>query len=415
MKQNIFLFLRRWQFPLLMLLSFMPLMLLLLCIDAPESLGASAVLFAAYAVSSGLCILVPGRRRMLIAALCSAAMLALTFLFMPAMEHPPLLLLPTGLGALLFFSLPLAMRRVEAEAPPYVYIAGVGVHVLVQFLHRYFQDYNGASPYEPVSGALTASLIGYIVLFLLSMNRISLDNASLVRFRLPAGMRGVNTALTLAFIALSLLLTMTPVIARGIAALWRLLCAAVAALLSLLLSLLPQPMETGIGAQGGAPNMFPTAETPSDPSAFAALMEKAAAAVTTLLLIVGAAALVRLLAQLILRLVRRLKERLRLYMADASAEYADEITDTREDGALREIRFLRRRRSRALQRDATPAGRIRFAYARLLRRRPQWSASSTARENLPEDAAALYERARYSDHPVTSGDAERFEGDVRRT
>jgi len=39
---------------------------------------------------------------------------------------------------------------------------------------------------------------------------------------------------------------------------------------------------------------------------------------------------------------------------------------------------------------------------------PEWSDGSTARENLPEEAAAVYERARYSEHPVSPEEAARF-------
>ena len=62
----------------------------------------------------------------------------------------------------------------------------------------------------------------------------------------------------------------------------------------------------------------------------------------------------------------------------------------------------------------TPGERIRVRYARLMDRKPQWSESSTARENLPGDAAALYERARYSEHEMTRRDEKDFDERVRK-
>ena len=69
------------------------------------------------------------------------------------------------------------------------------------------------------------------------------------------------------------------------------------------------------------------------------------------------------------------------------------------------------RRLRAMKGREKPAQAA--AYARLLRKKPQWTSSSTARENLPENAAALYERARYSEHPISSEDADSFVREIR--
>jgi len=406
--------LRRLQFPLLLLFSAMPIFLGWLCVNAPKALPSAYILFAAYVLLCGICLAVPGKFRLPAGIVSSLLLMALTCGVLSVRAYPLFLLLPAGLSALLLYALPLAARQYESDVPPAVYVAGIGIHVVFQFLHHYFIRINGFSPYDPASGALTASLIGYIVLFLLSMNRISLDNATLARHRLPAGMRSLNTALTLLFVALSLMLALMPAIIRGITTLWHFLADTLARILGFLLSFLPETPDTGYGAPGDMQGMIPSLGEAAEPSALAILMEKIAYAVSMVILIGGGAFLLYLLARLLMRLARRLAARLREYTAAASAEYEDEITDTREDGAQRETRFLRRASRRTAQHDGTPAGRIRFTYARLMRRHPKWTQSSTARENLPEDAAALYERARYSEHPVTSEDADRFAQDVRR-
>ena len=56
----------------------------------------------------------------------------------------------------------------------------------------------------------------------------------------------------------------------------------------------------------------------------------------------------------------------------------------------------------------SPGERIRDRYLRLLRKHPDWTAHTTARENIPEELATLYERARYSAHNPTEGEAEQF-------
>lgn len=413
MKTSFFSWLRRWQFPLLLLLSVMPIALISLSVNAPDALVSSYLLFAAYALLSGVCVAVPGFRRLVAALVSSALLLALSFGVLAVRAHPLLLLLPAGLIALLLYSLPLAARRYEAEVPPYIYVGGIGIHIVIQFLHHYFAGTGGASPYEPASGALTASLAGYAVLLLLSLNRISLDNASLARHRLPGSMRLFNTVLTLVFSALSLLLAAMPAVARAVFALWRGATSLVARLAEWLLSLLPAAGDMGGGASGGAGGMPELLMEEVPPSAFALLMQKIASIVSMLLLAGGCLFLLYLIIKQLIRLFRHLSRRLRAYMVSTASEYDDEITDTREDGAQRETRFIRRAHRRSVY-DATPVGRIRHGYARLLHRRSAWSPSSTARENLPPDAAALYERARYSVHPVTNADAERFSDAIRK-
>ena len=411
--KNLFPWLRRCQFPLMMLLSVMPVLLIALCMNAPQALPAAYWLFGAYVALSSLCLLIPGRYRMPLSALGSAGLLALSAFLFPIKAQPLLLLLPAALIGLLFFSLPLALRQYESDISPYIYFVGVGIHIVTQFLHRYFDAYDGASPYAPVETAMTASLIGYMVLFLLSMNRISLDNASLSRHRIPAGMRTINTVMTLSFLAGSLLLSVTPAIVRGVTSLWHAFTFSVRKLFALLLSLLPSADSAGLGAQGGADGMLPLGEGINEPSAFAVLLQKIATVVTAILLAAGTLYLLYVLIRALIRFTRRLALRLRAYVSAASGEYEDEVTDTREDGAQREILFLRRNRRAAQEAEKTPAGRIRQTYARLLRKKPQWPSSSTARENLPENAAALYERARYSEHPISSEDADCFAREIR--
>ena len=226
-------------------------------------------------------------------------------------------------------------------------------------------------------------------------------------------MRIINTVMTLVFLVASLLLSVTPAIVRGITAIWQTFLSAVRQLLAWLISLLPSDTTSGLGAQGGMDSMLLMGEEAPEPSALAVLLEKMAAVISFILFVICVVFLLYSLVRLTIRLIRRMAAQLRSYMSAASGEFEDEITDTREDGALREIRFLRKGKRGAAQSPDTPAGHIRFAYARLLRRRPQWTSSSTARENLSVSAAEIYERARYSSHPVTKDDVQRFNEQIR--
>ena len=109
------------------------------------------------------------------------------------------------------------------------------------------------------------------------------------------------------------------------------------------------------------------------------------------------------------KLIAYLWKRLTQYGMTASEDYEDEITSTRdEDGVERESAFSRLRRMAAQdERGLDPAQQVRSRYRRLKQRR-RWAEAATARETLPAEAAALYERARYSGQAMTDAEAERF-------
>lgn len=61
----------------------------------------------------------------------------------------------------------------------------------------------------------------------------------------------------------------------------------------------------------------------------------------------------------------------------------------------------------------TPAEKIRYRYGVIAKNR-DWKKNSTARENLHDPAASLYEQARYSTHPITEKEVIEFKKSTRR-
>jgi hypothetical protein len=118
------------------------------------------------------------------------------------------------------------------------------------------------------------------------------------------------------------------------------------------------------------------------------------------------------------RLLEMLKDGWRLlgkWLETASStqhdDYIDEISDTRDDAT---VAVRKKRRDPILPpRNMTPNQKIRYRYKRLLIKHPEWKQYYTARENLPEEAAKLYERARYSTHPITGEEAEQFQSKTK--
>jgi hypothetical protein len=98
------------------------------------------------------------------------------------------------------------------------------------------------------------------------------------------------------------------------------------------------------------------------------------------------------------------------YVSDVSGDYEDEVTDLR--GTVAKAKGPRL--SSSEERSLPPQERIRYRYRRLLSKHPNWTGDTTARENLPKPASPLYEKARYSSHPITEEDAEAFTANTRR-
>lgn len=87
-------------------------------------------------------------------------------------------------------------------------------------------------------------------------------------------------------------------------------------------------------------------------------------------------------------------------------DFQDEIIDTREN-YLKDTHRIPRL-SAAEERKLPPDQRIRYRYKRLMQKHPEWFSGSTARENLPPEAAPIYEKVRYSPYPVTEEEAQSF-------
>lgn len=396
--------------PMLLQLSAFSVLMFVLGRPAPHSVWRLMLFPAANAVFAALLIAVPGRMRVPLFAACSAAAVAAGFMLFPG--RPQLLVMPVSGAVVLFISLSFADKAPE-ETSPFFYMGTLLTQFAVLFLMHFSQDQKPS--YDVLYMLLQGGFVLYLLLLLLSFSRISLNNATLSRYRLPGVISRVCTVLTVCFFALALALSSLPAVISFVYLAARTLSSAFEQALLFIINLFAE--ESSGGFQGGAMPMLPTGSgfIEQEPSALARMLEKAAEILTIIVIAVGCMLLVRLIVRLLLRLARHLIARFAHYAAAATEDYRDEITDTRTEESDRSFNLLRRRaaRSRPAYPD-TPAGRIRRSYHRLLLAHGQWKAGSTARENLPDAAAALYERARYSAHPVTNEDAAQFDQQTRR-
>jgi len=136
---------------------------------------------------------------------------------------------------------------------------------------------------------------------------------------------------------------------------------------------------------------------------------------TVVLLVLIPASLVGIygVTRLLIRGIRRFVTAVDLAVSAHTDDYEDEITDTRQDGQAQTRKAPKEKRLRVSESAMTPKQRIRHHYRLLSKKHPEWQDHSTARENLPAESAELYERARYSDHPITPAEATQFKTETK--
>ena len=392
--------LRRCHMPLLALISLAQPLVLILYRLWPHA-GAAAALFPVFCASMlPLLIAVPGRVRP--AVLCACAIILLGAGRLLLSGGAVMVILPAGCALLMLYALSHADKD-PAQASPIFYLFCILAQLIALFL---LEHADGAAR---ATALVQGMFYLWLVLFLLAFNRISLNSATLARYRLSAGMARTGAVLTVFVYLLALLLCAMPAVVSGVIWLFGALREGSIRFLLFLIHLFPA--ESMDGSMGGGMPPIPQGAVPAaaEHSLFSVVLERIAGVLSLLVLIAGCAILLRLLALALVRLARSILAHLKRYAASVTEDYEDEITDTREEDGERSMRLSRRKaKIRQIYPD-TPAGRIRRRYAQLLSRHDAWASSSTARENLPPSAASLYERARYSEHTPTAEDALRFE------
>lgn len=406
MKLNTTDFRRKMQHPLLLALAGFPLVLFLVAQHAPEAIGLMWVLPAAYVLLAWVCLLLPGKLRLPGGLLSITAMIAVTAAAWPIAAHPMLIVPIVVYTVLMLFALPMGRwergRELGLEWP----VIGMCTHVLVQLLINGAQKL-GNTAFDECEGVLVISFLMLAVLVVLAMNRQSLNSASQSRQSIPLLMRRQNLVLVMAVLVIGVLVSMIPAIGQVLSWLWDKLMQLLMVIGAFLSSIMSQQKSGGGGAGGGDSDPLVPGVS-AEPSQLALIMEKVMTVLTVIILIVGAFFILKMLLKRLKKLLRYLWEKLGKYSAAVGEDYEDEVTSTREDDAERESLLGRLRRfAPEDERGLDASQRVRVRY-RSLKRRRRWTTSATARETLPEEAARLYERARYSGETLTDEEAERF-------
>ena len=364
--------------------------------------------------------LLPGRGRAAFAA-CGAAALALGGLLWYRAAGLGMILILAPCVFALFMLPPSYARLVWEEWTPGMWIAGGLLHLIAQIVASR-PPFDGLMPY------LRCAFLPYVFLLLLCFNRTGLRSGMHGAAKAPAALRARNTLLTVAVFLIALAASLWERMAVWADAAWRAILRAIGAVIDAFMSLMP---ETGVsgGGGGGGMDMSGLAEG-GETSPLAEFLEKVMIVAAILL---GAAVLVlavRALAKKLVRLVRKIRERLRAYGMHAAEDYVDEAESTLN--WEEKTKSLREKIGKSFSRAARPAPweqltgpqRVRRLYQQYLKKRPEMK-NKTAREALTEGGAlkkpqafafaSLYEKARYSDHDISASEADELRKTVQDT
>lgn len=408
MKLNFNDFSRKCQFPVMLSMGCMPVLLLILAHYRPDCIGMTFVLAGIYTAMAWLCTVIPGKVRVPVGSVLAVALVIIGALLLPVKETAAMWVISAAFAVMLLAGLQTAGWNQQQELHPLAGALCLIAHLVAQMLVN--AEKNQKAPmYTPIVPALTVSFLIFAAFALLSLNRISLNSAVNGRQSVPTSMRRKNRLMTAGVMALTLLIAALPKVIRAIEKAWEWLMTAVILLIHFLLSLLPG--SEGTNGQGGGNPLEGLAGETREQGLFAKIMEIVMLVLAVIIIAIGVFFALRIIWRKLKILARYLWKRLNEYMVASSEDYVDEIADTRDSAQTeRALNRIRRRmqRKRVDESALSPKERIRYRYLMHWLKHPEWTPERTARENLSESAAQLYERARYSSHEVTQRDAEAF-------
>lgn len=389
-------------------LGTLPAALLAFAWMCPQWLWLAPVYAGCFLMLGAVWLWVPGKRRLLL-ALPVTVLLGILCLASFGEKLLPVMAFWGLYSGLFLWSLQLGSWEPDDELSPLVPLGCLALHLLGQF--ALFADSRYPQPKLTLCGPwLTGSFLGFLLLTVLAWNRGSMYMASGAKRSVTQSVRTKNSRMMLilfgAAIAASFIPKIYEWIRQGI--LW-----IIAGVLRLLTALLPEMGGAGPGGEGASPGGLPPVED-TEPSLFMKILETVMVVLVCLAMLALSIWLLWQLIRLVRNLLRQLWTALGRYAAAVSEDYVDEITSTRGAGEERSTRRNPGRKKPKRLRDGTPEETVRYRYRLLLWKNPQWIPGATARENLPATAAEIYEQARYSTHPVTREDAERFQKEIQK-
>ena len=395
----------RCQLPLMFFCGLLPIPVLMCHLLGMQNLLPWLAAPCAYLLFACLCLLLPGKWRLVPVAPAIAAMVAGSIFMLKDAHIAARILLPLMYSPMLIFTLPIAGWERGHEPPLFVTASCMIVHLLGQFI--LFANPT-SNPW--ITPLLNAAFLVFVLLMMLSFNRQSVAAAMPESRSVPTAIRKRNRLLTYIMMGIVLLLSFIPVLAKAVDKLFEWLMLVIKTLIKWFMALFAQDGSSG-GSSGGSQEEMLAGLGGGEAGALAKLLEKFLIVFSFILIAAGVFFALRFLWKKLKEFARYLYGMLRNYANSASEDYVDEVEDTRDQGGERETltqKMRRRRNARRNLKELPPREQIRTRYGLLRGKHPEWAASGTARETLNEASAKIYEKARYSSHEITVHDSEAF-------
>lgn len=354
-----------------------------------------------YLLFAWISLLLPGKLRVLLGIAGALALILPPALLMDGDPRNTVLTITVPLGALLVWSMRFAGWEREKELPSGWLMVCFGVLILTCFLATFDEKL------QPALTEVRVVLFAYVLFAMLSMNRNSWTLATGNGRGFFPAMRRKNILLVLGLFGIAVVVAFIPSAVHLLQG----ATAAIIALLNKLAALFPEetePTETLNSIPPPGPDDGEWAdkiELQHASDLMIAVLNVVAVVVAIPLVLFGIYYVTKKFWQLMGQFYHVVTDGI----LEEAADYADEITDIREETEQRRIKVKTERRRRI---KMTPKEKIRYRYLRLMQKNPKWNKHSTARENLTETAAQLYEKARYSTHEITQQDAEQFKDET---
>jgi len=412
MQQKLIKIWRTFRFPLLIACGSVPAPLLLTAFYDAKMLPWVWAWPLVYLVMDALGTLVRKKWRILYAVIQVGSMLVLALLMGASFQKVQICFLPISYGLLLLKGLSMAPEDRNERIQLTWYIFGIGVHLIGQFFLHINRSL-GRTTLEPIAPWLMVGFLLFIAIAMLTRNQASLKDVARGKQQISRVMQRKNLLLTLGFMGIGLLISLIPAVVSGVKALLTWTLSTVLGILSKALTLLHSLKGGGGGGSGGGGS--PDGPLPIAPNTSPAWLDLVVKIVTIILFVLAAALVLFFIGRKVVQVSRMLKKAMGNYLHAVSEDYVDEITDIRDEDDGTESRGKRKRKKSAGEiRKMTPEQRIRYRYQQLLYKHPEWDKGSTARENLNETAAGLYEQVRYREDPADEQTAQQFTEETKK-
>lgn len=400
-------FFRKSQFVILIALGCYPASVLAALLTMPALLPTIWLYPLVFGIA-GICgLLFPGKPRFILAALGVLALTVPALVFWSGTTGAIGLLIGVIFSGLLICTLRIGAWEAGRELP-----AGWLACMLAMLLVGCFLSFV-EERLAHTAIPMRISLFVFMFLAMRSLNRASLFLAAGGKRSFSPAMIGKNTLMTVALFFIALALALLPSAWELVKLLFGWLGQLIDWLKELFSSFAPAetvseattvPTTEVLNTAEGLEVLTENIPRREPSAAQQVMMTSIVLAVLIPAGIFGAYKLIRLL----IKGIRGLISLVDTAVNAQTDDYEDEITDTRQDGQSETKRDAREKKPKVSESSMEPGERIRYRYRRLAKKHPEWQDHNTARENLPETPAGLYERARYSDHTITPEEAERF-------